>query len=163
MVFFIDQLKPWKLNNCTILAFVTNEGAHCHLLHSIPTQKLKQWLISIQFLSFCTEDFTAVYQPYRYGVIDSCCHSALKDTKTVLKKIKMTQNGFKLICQGGGGGGGQKVPQASIIVSRTWKMSISRSGTGLHDVPDCMTYISWFNDFVVYLKDYLMDEHQTFG
>ena len=77
MVFFIDQRIPWKLNNYTTSSFVTNEGA---LLHSIPTQILKQRLISIHVLSFCTEDFTAINLPCRYGVCDSCCQTQLQNT-----------------------------------------------------------------------------------
>ena len=26
-----------------------------------------------------------------------------------------------------------------------------------------MTYISWFSDFALYLEDYLMNEHDSFG
>ena len=108
-------------------------------------------------LSFCTEDFIAINLPCRYGVCEKLpSNSASKGTKTVCKKVKMTQNCFKLICRSSSTEmfnkvgllllyfsielpepfARDKMPQASIIVSRTWKLrftsnSIFRSGTGL--------------------------------
>ena len=69
-------------------------------------------------------------------------NSASKDTKTVCKKVKMTQNCYKLICRSSSTEifnrdgllplyfnielpelfAREKIPQASIIVSRTWKL-----------------------------------------
>ena len=138
------------------------KGHFSYLLHSIPTQILKQRLISIHVLSFCTEDFTAINLPCRYGVCDSCCQTQLQNTpiqfikrykwhRTVLnwfvgqaQQQFLTEMGYCRYISTlnfpsrslGKKNGSGKIPQASIIVSRTWKLrftsnSISRSGTGL--------------------------------
>ena len=96
------------------------------------------------FLSFCTEDFTAISLPCRYGVCASFCPTQLQKTpkQFVKKKVKMTQNCFKLICRSSSTEllnrdglpllyfstelpepfAWGKIPHPSIIVSRTCKL-----------------------------------------
>ena len=141
---------------------------YMYLLRSIPTQKLKQQLISIHFLSFCTKDFTAINLPCGYGVRDSCCQTQLQNIpKQFVKRYKWHRtvlNWFVDQAQQKFNRDGllplyfniglpepfalETIPQVSIIVSRTWKLrftsnSISGSGTRLEDTCTYIEDLTW--------------------
>ena len=109
------------------------------ILQSIHTNKSKYGLVFICFLRTCTGNFTDINLVWRHG----CCQYYFQKTLKILcKRLKMTNNHLRMISLSNWTEitdrdgplrlyfntelpepfSREKIPQASIILSRTWKL-----------------------------------------